>query len=602
MRPAKARIILRDMGASRGPGNIKAVINDAMNIGASTYFNSPGECYFTLPIKHPQAGAVEPWRRHYAIEEYIDGRWVQRYEGLIVDFDANDNDIVFYGMDYLGLMDKVIDGRFVTDNPDAPPPNGSKYIDNYLSTIIKALTTYARTKDNSPVGFIGMGDFDSFSEKITIHSTLASLGAFIQGLVESHRQGTGKRSRYWVQRLDYNSYRFRLANNPGVNRKGMRFTYGGLVQGFNIIGFGDFSSKAYGIGRTLKGSELFYKSAGAPGADPTHYGSIETVDFYDGVHDKNDLLRRVKQRAATAGRVGKRVALGIKVEGVRPFSGYDIADSVLVNIKRGVIDTMRYGSGWWMIVGVEWRIFPDGHDELTLVLLPKEDGVAADKDLLVAQEVLPAPLTQDQMPVITDPDKLGPDVVQNVHISDYAVTANELDNGSVHEEHINTAGLPGDIITSGTVTLGGPPPPPPDPDDPNPPPTPVIPGVVVYDTEGNEIGRWSEQGLYITDAHNPQYVLRLTEATIDFSSQGGIDGSWVTALSADGLNASAILTGIPQGGHNRIPNAGFELAAFPTVASPAPKVWTSAADWQSSIAANDVNINDSGTELKITAF
>jgi hypothetical protein len=585
MRRAKARIILRSMAGNRGPGGIVAVINDASNIGASTYYNSPGEMYFTLPIDHPQAGEVEPWRRHYAVEENVGGVWKQKYEGLIVDFDANADDVVFYGMDYLGLLDKVIDGRFVVDEPDASPPEGSKYVDNYLSTIIKSLIDYARNKSNSPVGFIPRGSFDTFNEKITIHSTLASIGAFVQGLIESHRQGTGKRSRLYVRRDSATAFKFVLANNPGVDRKGIRLTYGGMVQGFNIIGFGDFASRAYGIGRTLKGSELFYKVAGAPGTSPSHYGSIETVDFYDNVHDKNDLLRRVKQRAASMGRVGKRVAIGLKVEGMRPFDGYDIADSVIVDIKRGIIDTMRYGSGLWMIHGVEWRVFPDGHDELTLVVLPKEDGVAADKDLLVAQEVLPAPISVNDLPVITDPAKLGPDVVQEVHIHDGAVTDDKVKD------------LHADSITQGVLTLGGPQPAPPDPTPEDPTPVaPVIPTVVAYDSEGDEIGRWSEQGLVISDAHNPDQLLRLTESTIEFSNDAGL--TWQVALDASGLNASAIGSGAPPGGHNRIPNAGFEMSVF---TAPVSKVWTLTADWSAYIAGSAIAIDATTGDLKIAA-
>jgi hypothetical protein len=576
MRQAKARIVLRTMAGNRGPGSIVAVINDAANIGASTYYNSPGEMYFTLPIDHPQAGEVEPWRRHYAVQENVRGVWKQRYEGLIVDFDANDTDVVFYGMDYLGLLDKVIDGRFVVGEPDAPPPEGSKHVDKAISSIIKDLIDYARNKTNSPVGFIPRGSFDTFSEKITIHSTLAAVGAFVQGLIESHRQGTGKRSRLYVRRDSATAFKFVLSNNPGTNRKGIRLTYGGMVQGFNIIGFGDFASRAYGIGRTLKGSELFYKVAGAPGTSPSHYGSIETVDFYDNVHDKNDLLRRVKQRAASMGRVGKRVAIGLKVDGLHPFDGFDIADSVIVDIKRGVIDTMRYGSGYWMIHGVEWRVFPDGHDELTLVVLPKEDGVAADKDLLVAQEVLPDPISVNDLPVITDPAKLGPDVVREIHVQDGAITDPKVKD------------LSADSITNGTFSIYT------DTDPENPSGSPDQ--MVVFDSLGNEIGRWSSLGLDIVDANQPDNVLRLTEAAVMFSDDGGVN--FKNALTAEGLNASAIGTGAAPGGHNRIPNAGFEMSVF---TAPVSKVWTAAADWGASIVASDVAIDKSTADLKIAA-
>ena len=92
----------------------------------------------------------------------------------------------------------------------------------------------------------------------------------------------------------------------GVDRPNLRMEYGGLVQGFQIIGFGDWAVKAHGIGRTQTGYELFYQSANAPGVSysPTDgYPAIETVEVYDNVADKNDLNRRVKQRAMTASRL-----------------------------------------------------------------------------------------------------------------------------------------------------------------------------------------------------------------------------------------------------------------------------------------------------------
>jgi len=592
MTASRCRIVIRGMNpANRGPGAITAVINDPTNLGVSTYYSSPGELYFTLRINHPQAGAVEPWRTHYCVEEYVSGAWKPKFYGLMVDFDANENDIVFYGMDYLGLLDRVIDTRYVEGKPDTPPPTGSKFVDTAVSSVISNLLAYARDKANSPVGFIYLGARDSFPEKVTIYSTFTAIGAFLQGLVETHRQGTGRRSRLWVESLDHDSHRWRLADKPGVDRKGIRLTYGGLVQGFNIIGFGQFGTKAHGIGRAQLGTKLFYRSATSPGLSQTTWGSIEVVDFHDNVTDANDLTRRVKQHATSAGRVGKRIAMGIKVDGIRPFDGYNIADCIVVAIKRGVIDTMRYGSGLWMVVGTEWRVFPDGHDEVTLVVLPKEDGVAPNPDLLVAQEVLPAPIGVDEIAdgaITTEKiasgavtaDALAPDAVGNEHVQDGAILGAQVGEGVITADKINESGLPADLLTSGVISIGT---------------EEGVPDVlVVYDSDTNEIGRWGSEGLLISDALNPSYLMRLTHSVLEFSSDGGV--TWTTAISASGINADAIRFGAASGGHNRMPNSGFEMAAF---SAPLSKTWTVAADWGTTIGT-DVNIIKSGDDLKIT--
>lgn len=413
---AKARVVIRQ-SESRAPGTVVAIIDDAQNIGCSTYFNSPGEFHMTLPITHPQLGKCEPWRSHYAVEENVNGNWVQRYEGILSDFDANQDDVIVYGIDYFALLGRVVDTRYVQGEPErsatATPP-GSKYVSQYISTVINHLLQYARDKSGSPVSFISIGKRDTFAEKITIYTTFVGIAEMIEGLVDSHRQGTGKRSRFWCQRYAANSYRWRLADNPGVDRPNLRMEYGGLVQGFQVIGFGEWSSKAHAIGRTQTGYELFYQSATAPGIDfsANGYPVIETAEVYDNVADKNDLQRRVKQRAMSSSRVGKRIALGLRTEHMSPFDGYDIADNIPVAIKRGSIDTTRWGTGYWSIYGVEWRVSQDGSAETTLVVSPKEQVAAFNADTLVDNEALPAP-------------------IETVRIADGAIDTSKLADGAV---------------------------------------------------------------------------------------------------------------------------------------------------------------------------
>ena len=126
----------------------------------------------------------------------------------------------------------------------------------------------------------------------------------------------------------------------------------------------------------------FYSSARRTGVPPATWGRIERAAVYTDIFDENDLTRRTKQAAAEGGRVGKRIALGLRTDALLPFDGYDIGDHLPVRIQRGVVDTTRYGAGYWTLMGVEWRVFPDGHSETTLVTLPKEDGSTPDPDLI----------------------------------------------------------------------------------------------------------------------------------------------------------------------------------------------------------------------------
>ncbi len=390
----KTRVLIYAMDeTTRGPtGAPIAIIEDASNLGAARYMNAPGEMFMTLPATHPQIGVVEPWRVHYAVQIWNGDRYVNKFFGIVTDFDATEDDVVMYGIDYLALLGLVVDTRFDAEAPDKPfSQGGSKYVSETISGIIGDLLSIARNKANSPVNFISVGSLDVMSEETTIYTTFAQMLGIITGLVASHRQGTGKSSQIVVREKAAGGFEFRLLDDPGVERDNIRLEYGGLIQGFRLIGFGDFATVTHGVGRVRNGFTIFYRTKTADGIDlggANGYGRIETVRLYEQVNDSNDLERRVRQDSASNARIGKRIAMGLRVDALMPFDGYDIGDHVPVLIQRGVVDTTNYGAGYWTIVGVEWRIYPDGHTDLTLVVLPREDASEPDPDIITSSEVL----------------------------------------------------------------------------------------------------------------------------------------------------------------------------------------------------------------------
>lgn len=405
------RIILRGMGTKRGPGAIRAVIEDALNVGMSSYASAPGECYFTLPATHPQVGECEPWRTHCSYEQYRNGKWQEIWAGLLTDFDATGDDVVINGIDYLGLLSLDIERRAWNsgDAKDKKP----KYFNKSISSIIADQLDEAIATTDSPVGFITRPDsgtsFNVLSTPIVIDASYRQRLEFIRGLLDSFRAGTGVRSRIVVRRKQGSTadethgygYAFNLLADSGTNRKALRLEWGGLIQGFRILGFGDFAVKVYGIGREVNELKPHYKSGSAPNMPTATWGNLAKVAVWQDIDDESDLARRVAQLAAESGRVGKRMALGLRVRGLGPFDGWDITDSVPIDIVRGVVDTGHFapdppgsptaGLSWWTIWGTEWRWYPDGHDELTLVVRPREDSNPPDPDLVIAKPFEPTP-------------------------------------------------------------------------------------------------------------------------------------------------------------------------------------------------------------------
>ncbi len=154
---------------------------------------------------------------------------------------------------------------------------------------------------------------------------------------------------------------------------------------------------------------------------------------------------------------------------------------------------------------------------------------------------------------------------------------------SVITNILSTNHLDAATITTGTFSVGGPGSP---------------PVIVVYNVTGQEIGRWDLNGLVIKDPNNTGRQMRFVNGVLQFTSDNG--ANWTTAISADGIIADEINLGTSPGGHNNIPNSGFELAAYGQLA---PVTWTTSAGapvgWDD--AEMNINANIGGTELVLNS-
>lgn len=155
---------------------------------------------------------------------------------------------------------------------------------------------------------------------------------------------------------------------------------------------------------------------------------------------------------------------------------------------------------------------------------------------------------------------------------------------------ISTVGLDASVVRSGTVEVGG---------RAN---TPDF--LLVYDTSGNEIGRWDANGLVVVDATTPTYparALRFSAGTLAFSADYNPatgSGTWTTAINADGIDSTRITFGAAFGGHNMIPNSGFELSSFSTTLV---FKWDTTAEWDATIGTT-VNADGVANLLQLVAF
>jgi len=401
LRPrAPWRIVIRNMftdlndsipTTGRGPGRVVAIIEDAMNVGASLLYNSPGEAHWTLGKNHPQLSVIEPKQTHYAIEFRQGDGWREVFQGLVWDFDASDTDIIFYGIDYLGLLDLLLDEKFVASNLDADYlSGGSKYTNKQISVIVADQLNRARKLSNSPVGFITNGSIASMTTVLTVYSTFQPVLNFVAGLLDAHRAGSGKFTRLSVKKSAAGAYTWNVEDDAGNVRDNLRLRYGELVQGYRVQPFGnEWGTRVSAIGRDKSGIKVRYKNV-MGGVSEALYGRYMRPAYIENVIGDTDLTRRARQQALSNSMLGKGVALGLRSGVLQPRDGYDLMDRFPVDIEHGAVSTAAFGhDGYWVAVGITWTALQRGDFNTTLTLRPKESGTPPSADLL-AETVLSA--------------------------------------------------------------------------------------------------------------------------------------------------------------------------------------------------------------------
>ena len=400
----------------RQPGRVVAEIEDMKKVGVSEDYNAGGEVYFTLPNSHPYIGALLPWETHWAFEQYSSRGWTEENAGWLIDLDATDEETVFYGRDYLGVMSDEYDERFNPDQApdaaaeiypaDAAGAGGAKYTDERLDTIIGDQIDRAINQPNGNLSFFTRGAIASMPETVTIFAQLTERLSFIAGLIDSHRAGTGKRTRLIYRKIRTyttpwaytDEWRFEVLDDPGQERLDLTLRYGELLQHFRYMPMGDYGNRSLGVGKTFDSLRLEYaiESAPAPTGEPAdfherRFGRQSVVRYWDNIKDVNDLTRRSRQYAAEIGAIGKKLGAGLRVGTIGIKDGWDLCDSIPVEIERGPVDTSLLSDPFWTIWGWAYLLADDGHEELVLTLSPRLPTIAADPSVADSRTVPTAP-------------------------------------------------------------------------------------------------------------------------------------------------------------------------------------------------------------------
>lgn len=352
------RVSLYDMGASRERGTLRAVIDDARDIGASEYVNRGGEFFMTLPWNHPLINEIVPLERHYRVARYNDRTLAYEdiFVGILDDFDANDKEVTVYGSDYLSLLNGSISG------------SNTSYTSATVGAIITDQLSSARGETNSRVAFVAVGSIDATTT--TVPLALTSFQGrldFISSVIDIHTANSSVRAQIVLNSRSSLAFQWDFHQNRGSDQNGVLLDYGGLVQGFRFVpGYADVATHIYGIGVKREGATILYSTQSY--LSSATYGRIAVPKVYQDIVNQTALDKRAQRDARRAAQIGKKLSLSIRSNRLAPFDGYDLCDSLPVQISRGIVSINSLYTLW----GLEWIGKRNGSEDLFLSLLPKE--------------------------------------------------------------------------------------------------------------------------------------------------------------------------------------------------------------------------------------
>ncbi len=364
---APFRITLFDMtGASRGRGAVKAVISDAKYIGCSSYLNQGGEMFFTLPYNHPQIAECDPLNRHYRVDRWDEEDAVYRTvaTGILQDYSATDNETVFFGVDYLGVLNQTL-----TDASGASSGNTVTYNDKTVSFIFQAEMSTVQNEANSRLGFITVeATINASATTYDLFTAGEQRTNFLENVASIAAAGTTNKvvfgNRIESSTQSYNSF-FLDMNHASAPNNSLRLVYGANVKRFSFSpNFRSLRTRAMVIGTTIFNGIVPQKiwSPVATSALASTYGIIDRVDLQQDIISQSAASSRAAYNLYQSSPDKLRAISVSVVDGsIIPFKNYKIGDDIRVVIERGSVNV----DANLTIRGQKWVGREDGSEEIS---------------------------------------------------------------------------------------------------------------------------------------------------------------------------------------------------------------------------------------------
>ena len=360
------RISLWDTtGTGRGRGDLRATIKDAKYVGVSSYLNEGGEMFFTLPYNHPQIAECLPLERHYSVERFDEDDLIYRTigNGILQDYVATDDEVVFYGIDYMTVLNQTI-----TDPTAALGGATVTYDNKTLGFIAQAELSAARTATNSRLGFISVeATINGAATTYDIFTAGEPRTDFLRNVCAIAQEGLTTKvvfgNRIETDSTSYTKFFIDQNYSTSINNK-LTLSYGGNVKRFSYTpNFKSLRTKSLLISTNqfLAASSRVWSSV-ATSALASTYGVIERLDIQQDVVSSASATKKAAQNLyESSPEKIKEITVAIADGAIVPYKDYQLGDDIRIIINRGLVSlntnlTLR---------GQEWVGREDGSESLT---------------------------------------------------------------------------------------------------------------------------------------------------------------------------------------------------------------------------------------------
>lgn len=358
----RVQVWTMDSSAAFAPGTLIAEFEKAMNVGWGDYLLDVPEAFFTLAQNDPKVSLLQPYKRAAHVKIYRDSTLV--WGGILGEWSANDQDVIFYCYGYLALYYLLHSDWNVV------------YTNEQVDTIVSTETSIARGLTNSIAGWTSAGTIEApvttsgGATAIVLPTYKLFYKRILYALRELASLGIGDTTNTVVFEVTPTGV-FNFWKNRGTDVD-VTYRYGdGALAGFSEQNVPIFRrNDIFAVG--VNPNSVTLKQEVHDTSDSGSYGRRMEPMFFSWVRDSVELDRVVKLRANKAKRDAVDIGLRFHPDSIIPPGGsgalFRLSDRINISIDHGA--TLL--SGRHLVKGVQ--VLYMGGQERTRLLLEQRSG------------------------------------------------------------------------------------------------------------------------------------------------------------------------------------------------------------------------------------